>query len=170
MTGNVHHLHGRPRGIANFTRVGFSEHRQVEHLPSAGVMSATRFVIEAANFKRQTSLIRTPGRIWSTVCKTCPSTSCGFAFPGLVPTPLLLASSGTFRPSLTFTPLASPSSQIRWAAWRLWRQVRLARPADLHIRLPARSGSLLPDGSIPKPGRVKVSAGRRFTSRGWIAA
>ena len=59
MTGNVHHLHGRPRGIANFTRVGFPEHRQVEHLPSAGVMSATRFVIEAANFKRQTSLIRT---------------------------------------------------------------------------------------------------------------
>lgn len=59
MTGNVHYLHGRPREIAYFTRVGFSEHRQVEHLLSVGAMSATRFVIEAANFKRQTSLIRT---------------------------------------------------------------------------------------------------------------
>ena len=59
MTGNVHYLHGRPREIANFTRVGFSEHRQVEQFLSAGALSATRFAIEAANFKRQTSLIRT---------------------------------------------------------------------------------------------------------------
>ena len=59
MNNNIHYLHGRPREIANFTRVGFSEHRQVEHLLSAGVMPASRFVIEAANFKRQTSLIRT---------------------------------------------------------------------------------------------------------------
>lgn len=59
MIGNIHYLHGRPREIANFTRVGFSEHRQVEHLLSAGVMPPSRFVIDAANFKRQTSLIRT---------------------------------------------------------------------------------------------------------------
>lgn len=59
MTGNVHYLHGRPREIANFTPVGISEHRQVEHFLSSGAMSAMRFVIEAANFKRRTSLIRT---------------------------------------------------------------------------------------------------------------
>jgi len=59
MTDNVHYLHGRPRAIADFTRVGFSEHRQIEHLLSAGAMAPSRFVIEAANFKRQTSLIRT---------------------------------------------------------------------------------------------------------------
>lgn len=59
MTNNVHYLHGRPREIAGFMRVGFSDHRQIEQLVSAGDLPPSRFVIDAANFKRQTSLIRT---------------------------------------------------------------------------------------------------------------
>lgn len=59
MTDNVHYLHGKPREIAQFTRVGFSEHRQTEHLLSAGKLPVSRFVIEAANYERQSSLIRT---------------------------------------------------------------------------------------------------------------
>ena len=59
MADNIHYLHGRPRRIANYTRVGFSEHRRIEQLLSAGVLAADRFVIDASSYKRQTSLVRT---------------------------------------------------------------------------------------------------------------
>lgn len=58
MTSNVHYLHGRPRQIAQYTRVGYSEHRLIEQLLSAGKLPVNRFVIEAANYDRQSGLIR----------------------------------------------------------------------------------------------------------------
>jgi len=59
VSDNVYYLHGRPREIAQFTRVGFSEHRRIEYLLSTGKMPVSRFVIEAANFDGQSSLIHT---------------------------------------------------------------------------------------------------------------
>lgn len=57
MTNNLYYLHGKPRKIAQFTRVEFSEHRQVEYLLSAGKRPVNRFVIEAANYMHQSSPI-----------------------------------------------------------------------------------------------------------------
>ena len=57
MTDNVVYLQ-KPREIAQFMRVGFLEHRRCEHLLSAGKLPMRRFVIEAANFERQGSLVR----------------------------------------------------------------------------------------------------------------
>jgi hypothetical protein len=59
MSDNIHYLHGKPREIAQFTRVGFSDHRQIEHLLSTGKMPVRRFVIEAGNYDRQSNLART---------------------------------------------------------------------------------------------------------------
>lgn len=59
MTDNVHYLTKRPRKIAQFMRVGFFEHRQIEQLLSAGKLPVKRFVIEAANYERQGGLVRT---------------------------------------------------------------------------------------------------------------
>ncbi len=58
MSQNIHYLHSRPRQIAQFTRVGYSDHVQTEQLLSAGKLDGQRFVIDAANFERQSSLIR----------------------------------------------------------------------------------------------------------------
>lgn len=58
MADNVVYLQKPPREIAQYLRVGFHEHRQCEHLISAGKIVPRRFVIEAANFERQASLIR----------------------------------------------------------------------------------------------------------------
>ncbi len=59
MTDNVYYLHGRPREIAQSTRVGYSDYRQTEYLLSIGKLPASRFVIEAANYGSQPSLIHT---------------------------------------------------------------------------------------------------------------
>lgn len=59
MTDNGHYLHDRPREIAQFARVGFSEHHQTEQLLSAGKLPVNRFVIEAGNYERPSGLIRT---------------------------------------------------------------------------------------------------------------
>lgn len=60
MTDNVVYLHGRPRGVAQITRIGYFEHRQCEHLLSANKLAPRRFVIEAANaVDRQAGLLGT---------------------------------------------------------------------------------------------------------------
>lgn len=60
MTGNIIYLHGKPREIAQTTRVGFREHGLCEHLLSANKLATRRFVLEAATegTRRQKSLVR----------------------------------------------------------------------------------------------------------------
>lgn len=59
MSENVVYLHGHPREIAQYMRVGFLEHRQCEHLLAANKLGVRRYVIEAANFERQAGLVQT---------------------------------------------------------------------------------------------------------------
>ena len=60
MTDNVIYLHGKPREIAQITRVGFREHGLCEQLLSANKLTSRRFVIDAATqgTRRHKSLIR----------------------------------------------------------------------------------------------------------------
>lgn len=60
MTDNVIYLHGKPREIAQVTRVGFREHGPCEQLLSANKLSSRRFVLEAATAAthRHKSLVR----------------------------------------------------------------------------------------------------------------
>lgn len=60
MAGNVVYLHGKPREIAQVTRVGFREHGLCEQLLSANKLTSRRFVLEAATegTRRQKSLVR----------------------------------------------------------------------------------------------------------------
>lgn len=48
MNDNVFYLHGKPREIAQFTRVGFREHGLCEQLVSANKLASRRFVLDAA--------------------------------------------------------------------------------------------------------------------------
>ncbi len=59
MADNVVYLHGKPREVAQVTRVGFSEHRLCEQLLSANKLASRRYVVEAAFLQRQRSLLRT---------------------------------------------------------------------------------------------------------------
>ena len=54
---NVVYLHGQPEPITQFLRVGFSGHRRLEQLLSAGQLPLARIVIDAAAFRRQTDLV-----------------------------------------------------------------------------------------------------------------
>ena len=60
MVGNVVYLHGKPREIAQVTRVGFREHGLCEQLLIANKLTSRRFVLEAATegTRRQKSLVR----------------------------------------------------------------------------------------------------------------
>lgn len=60
MADNIVYLHGRPRGIAQTTRVGFHEHGLCEQLLSANKLMSSRFVLEAATegTRRHKSLVR----------------------------------------------------------------------------------------------------------------
>jgi hypothetical protein len=60
MNDNVFYLHGKPREIAQFTRVGFREHGLCEQLLSANKLSSRRFVLDAATegTRRHKSLVR----------------------------------------------------------------------------------------------------------------
>ena len=60
MTDNVIYLHGKPREIAQTTRVGFSEHSLCEQLLSANKLTSRRFVVDAATegTRRHKSLVR----------------------------------------------------------------------------------------------------------------
>ena len=58
MPDNVVYLHGRPREIAQYMRVGFLEHRRCEHLLSANKLDVRRYVIDAANLERQAGLVQ----------------------------------------------------------------------------------------------------------------
>ena len=57
---NVVYLHGKPREIAQATRVGFREHSLCEQLLSANKLTSHRFVLEAATegTRRHKSLVR----------------------------------------------------------------------------------------------------------------
>src|SRR5262245_51092399 len=57
---NVVYLRGQPRReIAQYVRVGFLEHGTCEQLLASRKLVARRFVIDAANFQRQHSLVQT---------------------------------------------------------------------------------------------------------------
>jgi len=60
MADNVVYLHGKPREIAQATRVGFREHGLCEQLLSSNKLTSRRFVLDAATegTRRQKSLIR----------------------------------------------------------------------------------------------------------------
>jgi hypothetical protein len=60
MTDNVVYLHGKPREIAQTTRVGFREHGQCEQLLSSNKLTSRRFVVDAATegTRRQKNLVR----------------------------------------------------------------------------------------------------------------
>lgn len=58
MTENVHYLHPPPTSIAQFLRVGFTGHRQLEHLLDAGKLPSNRFVVDAACYEKQIDLIK----------------------------------------------------------------------------------------------------------------
>ena len=58
MSATVHHLHGHPKPIGQFLRVGNSGHRQLETLHSAGRLPIDRVVVEAAWFEPQKDLVR----------------------------------------------------------------------------------------------------------------
>ena len=60
MADNVVYLHGKPREIAQSTRVGFREHGLCEQLLSANKLRSRRFVLEAATegTRRHKSLMR----------------------------------------------------------------------------------------------------------------
>lgn len=60
MADNVVYLHGKPKEIAQTTRVGFREHGLCEQLLSSNKLTSRRFVVEAATegTRRHKSLIR----------------------------------------------------------------------------------------------------------------
>jgi hypothetical protein len=60
MSDNVVYLHGKPKEIAQVTRVGFREHGLCEHLLSANKLTSNRFVLDAATegTRRHKSLVR----------------------------------------------------------------------------------------------------------------
>lgn len=60
MADNVVYLHGKPKEIAQTTRVGFREHGVCEQLLSANKLGSRRFVLEAATqgSRRHKSLVR----------------------------------------------------------------------------------------------------------------
>lgn len=60
MAGNVIYLHGKPKEIAQLTRVGFREHGLCDQLLSANKLTTRRFVLDAATegTRRHKSLVR----------------------------------------------------------------------------------------------------------------
>lgn len=60
MVGNVVYLHGKPREIAQVTRVGFREHGLCEQLLSSNKLASRRFVLDASTegTPRHKSLVR----------------------------------------------------------------------------------------------------------------
>jgi hypothetical protein len=48
MTDNAVYLHGKPRKIAQVTRVGFREHGLCEQLLSSNKLASRRFVLDAS--------------------------------------------------------------------------------------------------------------------------
>lgn len=57
MTENVVYLHGEPKPVGHFLRVGTSGHRQLETLLGSGKMMVDRVVVEASAATRQHDLL-----------------------------------------------------------------------------------------------------------------
>ncbi|WP_394890120.1 hypothetical protein [Mesorhizobium sp. AaZ16] len=57
MSKNVVYLHGQPKPVGHFLRVGTSGHRQLETLLGSGKMMVDRVVIEASSALRQHDLM-----------------------------------------------------------------------------------------------------------------
>jgi hypothetical protein len=60
MADNIVYLHGKPREVAQVTRIGFREHALCEQLLSANKLTSRRFVLDAAteSTRRHKSLVR----------------------------------------------------------------------------------------------------------------
>ncbi|HEV3095709.1 MAG TPA: hypothetical protein VG104_01070, partial [Candidatus Dormibacteraeota bacterium] len=54
---DVVYLHGQPKPVAHFLRVGPSGHRRLEQSLAAGQLPMQRFIVEAGAFGRQSDLI-----------------------------------------------------------------------------------------------------------------
>lgn len=54
---NIVYLHGEPRPVAQFVRIGASGHRHMEQLLEAGRLPERRFIVDAGAFARQKDLI-----------------------------------------------------------------------------------------------------------------
>lgn len=61
MSEKVVYLHGEPRPVGHFLRVGTSGHRQLETLLGSGRMKIDRVVVEASAAQRQTDLLSALG-------------------------------------------------------------------------------------------------------------
>jgi hypothetical protein len=57
MSENVVYLHGQPKPIGRFLRIGSTGHRQLETLHGSGKLHVDRVVVEAAQFVRQKELV-----------------------------------------------------------------------------------------------------------------
>jgi hypothetical protein len=55
----IHYLHGKPRPIEQFTRIGHNEHRQLETLHASGRLPVKRAVFEATHLPHQLDLLNT---------------------------------------------------------------------------------------------------------------
>ncbi len=55
----IHYLHGKPRPIEQFTRIGFNEHRQLATLHASGRLPIKRAVFEATYLPGQSDLLNT---------------------------------------------------------------------------------------------------------------
>jgi hypothetical protein len=57
MSENVVYLHGQPKPIGRFLRIGSTGHRQLETLHESGKLHVDRVVVEASQFERQKELV-----------------------------------------------------------------------------------------------------------------
>jgi hypothetical protein len=57
MSENVVYLHGQPKPIGRFLRIGSTGHRQLETLHGSGKLHVDRVVVEASQFERQKELV-----------------------------------------------------------------------------------------------------------------
>jgi hypothetical protein len=57
MSENVIYLHGQPKPIGRFLRIGSTGHRQLETLHGSGKLHVDRVVVEAAQYERQKELV-----------------------------------------------------------------------------------------------------------------
>ncbi len=69
------YLHGKPRPIEQFTRIGYNEHRQLATLHASGRLPIKRAVFEATYLTGQSDLLNTRGARPFLACNTpscCP--------------------------------------------------------------------------------------------------
>ena len=179
MTGKVIYLHGKPREIAQVTRVGFREHGPCEQLLSANKLAGRRFVLEAATagMREFFDVTRTSRQLFGCSDPSC----CGDVDKMLRhPAAHLAVQAGRLVKALSETPEANRAEQflethLKERAKIAGRAIRIRNMDDslrrkigasakrLELAYDALSGLYDRMGKIDFPVEAKFRSGSRQT-------